>query len=314
MITVVGESVVDLVVPPGGGDPVAHPGGSPANVAVGLGRLGVPVRLLTSFGRDAYGEMLAEHLAAGSVVVAPESVRDGATSVARAKVDALGVASYEFDIAWDLDGAALSGDSLCLHTGSIAATLAPGASAVRSLVDEARGRMTVSYDPNCRPSLMGEPGVVRGRIESLVAVADVVKASEEDLAWLHPAREVAEVAADWLALGPSVVVVTLGAAGAYGVCRAGAVTVPGVPVAVADTVGAGDAYTSGLLDALYRRGLLGTRDLGAALDRDVLGQLLGEASLVAALTCARHGADPPTAAELAAHRLPPDRSGGLRRF
>ncbi|MDI2129499.1 carbohydrate kinase family protein [Yinghuangia seranimata] len=302
MITVVGEALVDIVHP-AGGEPVAHPGGSPANVAVGLGRLGAPVRLVTSFGRDAYGRLLAKHLAASSVAVAPQSVHDGSTSVARARVGASGVASYEFDITWDLGAAvtaAAAADSLCLHTGSIAATLAPGAFAVGTLIERARGRMTVSYDPNCRPSLMGDPASARGRVEALVALADVVKVSEEDLAWLHPARDVTDIAADWLASGPAVVVVTRGAQGSYAVCRAGSVTAPAVPVTVADTIGAGDAFTSGLLNALYRRALLGAADLASRLDTGLLDDLLTEAALISALTCARPGADPPTAAELRA--------------
>ncbi|MFE5329818.1 carbohydrate kinase [Embleya sp. NPDC056575] len=305
MITVVGESLVDLVRSDGG-TPVARPGGSPANVAVGLGRLGAPVRLVTAFGRDTHGALLAEHLAASGVSVVPGSVHDGPTGVARARVDGSGAASYDFDVTWDPGKTLPMTDCTCLHTGSIAATLAPGASLVRSLVEHARarrrgrGRTTVSYDPNCRPALMGDPASARARIESLVALADIVKVSEEDLAWLHPSRDFADVAADWLGRGPAMVVVTLGTEGSYGLCRAGAVSVPAVPVTLVDTVGAGDAYTSGLLDALRRRGVLGTEDPAARLHPDLLADVLAEASLISALTCARAGADPPTATEVAA--------------
>ncbi|MYS79264.1 carbohydrate kinase family protein [Embleya scabrispora] len=307
MITVVGETIVDLVRPDGG-TPVARPGGSPANVAVGLGRLGTPVRLVTAFGRDPYGALLAAHLAASSVTVVPGSVHDGPTSVARARVDESGVALYDFDITWDPDGTLPMADCTCLHTGSIAATLEPGASVVRSLVERARewkrgwGRTTVSYDPNCRPSLMGDPESARTRIESLVALTDIVKVSHEDLEWLHPTRDFADVAADWLDRGPAMVVVTLGAKGSYGLCRAGAVSVPAIPVTRVDTVGAGDAYTAGMLDALHRRGILGAEDPAARLRPDLPAQVLAEASLTSALTCARPGADPPTATDVAAYR------------
>ncbi|WP_331772659.1 PfkB family carbohydrate kinase (plasmid) [Embleya sp. NBC_00888] len=165
--------------------------------------------------------------------------------------------------------------------------------------------MTISYDPNCRPSLMGDPASARIRIESLVALADVVKVSSEDLEWLCPSRDVADAAQDGLARGPAmvvVVVVTLGAAGAYGVCGAGSTSVPAVAVTVADTVGAGDAYTAGLLDALYRRGLLGVPELGTLTSPDLLTDILAEASVISALTCSRPGADPPTAAEVRAFR------------
>ncbi|WP_424641456.1 carbohydrate kinase family protein [Embleya sp. AB8] len=303
MITVIGEALVDLVRVEGG-VPVAHPGGSPANVAVGLGRLGRPVRLITRHGRDAYGELLAAHLAASGVEVAPGSVHAGRTSVASARLDAAGAASYVFDIAWDPPASVrVPARSRCVHTGSIAATLAPGAEVVRRVLaaEHARERAVVSYDPNCRPSLMGDPGGARARIESLVDLADLVKVSDEDLEWLYPGRDFAAVADEWLARGPGLVVVTRGAEGAYGVCRAGSAHVPAHPVRVVDTVGAGDAYTAGLLDALARRDRL---DPGGVrgLDRATLAGLLGDAGVVSAITCSRAGANPPTAGEVRAYR------------
>ncbi|MYW05552.1 PfkB family carbohydrate kinase, partial [Streptomyces sp. SID3343] len=226
MITVVGEALVDLVHGPDGGV-VAHPGGSPANVAVGLGRLGVPVHLITRYGRDGHGALLAEHLAASSVHPAPDTVSDRPTSVARAYLDASGVATYDFDIAWELpDTARVPADSACVHTGSIAAVLEPGAGVVRRLLEDARGRAVLSYDPNCRPSLMGDPASARARIESLVELCDVVKVSDADLQWLYPGRDFADAAVAWSALGPALVVVTRGGAGSYGVCAAGAVAAP----------------------------------------------------------------------------------------
>ncbi|WP_331766757.1 carbohydrate kinase [Embleya sp. NBC_00896] len=299
MITVVGEALIDLVRVEGG-DPVARPGGSPANVAVGLGRLGAPVHLITRYGRDPHGELLAAHLAASEVRVAPSSVHDGRTSVARADVDAAGVATYAFDIVWDpAPGTGVPADSGCVHTGSIAAMLAPGADAVRGLLaaEHARGRSVVSYDPNCRPTLMGEPRAARDRIESLVALSDVVKVSDEDLAWLYPARDFAAVADAWLARGPGLVVVTRGGEGSYGVCRAGSATVPAEPVTVVDTVGAGDAYTAGLLDALRRLGRWDRAGI-RRLDVPTLATLLADASVVSAITCSRAGANPPTRAEV----------------
>jgi len=127
----------------------------------------------------------------------------------------------------------------------------------------------------------------------------VVKVGDEDLAWLYAGRAWEDVARDWFARGPAVVVVTLGAEGAYGRCAAGATAVPVRPTNVVDTVGAGDAFTAGMLDALRRRGLL-VRP--SAMDVADLDGVLTDASLVAALTCARPGADPPTAAEVAAYR------------
>ncbi|MET8702022.1 carbohydrate kinase [Kitasatospora sp. NPDC004723] len=313
MITVVGEAVMDLVRSVQGAT-TAHPGGSPANVAVGLGRLGHPVALLTRLGQDPHGAQLAAHLAGSGVALVGGVMDDHPTSTAIARTDDSGGATYEFAITWHLDGPEPDGllaRSACLHTGSIAATLEPGAGMVRRLMERARGRCTVSYDPNCRPSLMGRPDEARARIESLVASADVVKASDEDLAWLHPGQDVVDVAREWLALGPAVVVVTRGGTGSVGLCREGRVTRPTVPVEVADTVGAGDAFMAGLLDALHRRGLLGpdNADRLRGIDTRVLGELLDEASLVSAITCTRPGANPPTAEELAAFREGCERAG-----
>lgn len=299
-VTIVGESLVDLVRK-ADGTVTTHPGGSPANVAVGLARLGTPVALMTRYGRDPYGAMLAEHLTGNGVSLLGDVDGAAATSVAAAVLDASGAASYDFRITWDLAaGQALAQGSVGLHVGSIAATLAPGADAVREMVARARGLATVSYDPNCRPSLMGDVAAARTWIEGLVALADVVKASDEDLAWLHPGRAVEDVAAEWQTLGPALVAVTRGGDGVHGRCAAGAVDLPRVVVEVVDTVGAGDAFMAGLLDGLHRRGLLGAPAAQALAEVDLgsLDSLLGEASLVAALTCARPGADPPTAAEV----------------
>ena len=310
MITVVGESIVDVLVS-GDGDATARPGGSPANVAVGLSRLGNAVALLTRYGRDSYGNMLAEHLEGNAVTLAAQPVDEWPTSIATARIDIAGAAAYEFAVRWDLPETlapdqVLNG-SLCLHTGSIAATLEPGAAHVQRLMEYAKGRFTLSYDPNCRPTLMGRPSLVRSRIETLVELSDLVKVSDEDLAWLYPDRDPTHVAQQWLARGPAMVLVTRGAAGCLGVCRAGTVDRPGLDVKVADTVGAGDAFTAGLLDALHRRSILGADNLERLrlISTRTLAAVLDEASLVAALTCTRPGADPPNADEVKSHMEAP---------
>jgi fructokinase len=179
----------------------------------------------------------------------------------------------------------------------------PGADVLQRLLAGAGQRLTVSYDPNCRPLLMGSPDAVRGRIEGLVALADVVKASADDLDWLLPGHPLERVAEAWLAKGPSLVVITLGPAGLLAATRrAGVLRRPGRVVEVADTVGAGDACMAAILAGLHRRDLLGAarRPALQALDGDTLTALADEAILAAALTCTRRGADPPTAAELKA--------------
>lgn len=319
---VVGEALTDILVRRDG-PRRCSPGGSPANVALGLARLGHPVRLATRVGRDPFGQVLQTHLRRSGVVLTEGSVTDAPTSTATARLDAGGSASYDFDISWELQPAALdpahTGTAAHLHTGSIAATLAPGADQVLAAVEAARGKATVSYDPNLRPALLGSPAQERPGVERLVALSDVVKASQEDLAWLYPGRNPHEVAYRWACAGPSLVVLTFGADGAFVRWRRGWRDLPTTPVEVTDTVGAGDAFMAGLISGLLRAGLLGAStgtgepDAVAArarlrratattrLDEDLV-RALNVAGRAAAFTCTREGADPPTHAELSEWR------------
>ncbi|MCW2498515.1 MAG: sugar kinase [Frankiales bacterium] len=288
---VVGEALVDVVTW-ADGRTAEHPGGSPANVAVGLARLGLPVQLRTALAPDAHGALVRGHLEASGVDVrATELPR---TSVAAAQLDERGSATYVFELSWRLDDEVDPGGVTWLHVGSLGVTVLPGADAVSRLVDAHVGRAVISYDPNCRPLLMGRPADVLDRIEQQVRRSDVVKLSDEDAAWLFPGEPLEKVAARWLALGPAVVVVTRGGAGAQAWTGDAAVTVPAAEgAAVADTVGAGDAFMAGLVWALSGAEL---RGLGAA----ELTAALGRAALVARRTCERVGADPPWLAELGA--------------
>src|SRR3954470_3707780 len=273
-VLVVGEALVDIVRRVGALDPPSaegeeHPGGSPANVALGLGRLGRRVALLPRLGDDPRGRRVRPHLAASAVELVPGTVVAGPTSTATATLDGRGVASYQFVLDWRLPEQVELPPARALHTGSIAAFLAPGGDAVLELVRRSAGTMTVSYDPNARPVLMGAAELARRRVEAFVAASDVVKVSDEDLTWLAPGADVLDVARAWLALGPALVVVTRGGEGAVAVCRDGDVSVPAPAVDVVDTVGAGDAFTAGLLDALAAADLLGADRRGAlhAIDR-----------------------------------------------
>jgi fructokinase len=301
MFVVVGEALVDLVGQRGGRTFAAHPGGSPANVALGLARLGLPVTLRTRLGRDAFGDMILAHLEASGVRVDAGAVEGAKTTLAIATL-AAGIASYDFRIDWDLAGMPpLPIETRCLHTGSLATVLEPGKAHVLDLVERERkrGRVTVSYDPNVRPALLGDAARARPEIEHLVAMSDVVKVSDEDLRWLYPDRADEEVAREWLAAGPVLVVVTRGGAGLYAVSPGVELRRAAVPIDLVDTVGAGDSFTSGLLDGLHRADLVGGthRDALAAIDEATLGSVVDAAALIAAITCSRPGADPPTRAE-----------------
>jgi fructokinase len=306
MFNVVGEALIDLVGARGGSTFVAHAGGSPANVALGLARLGSPVTLTTRLGEDAFGQMIIDHLESSGVRVDGGAKPWRSTSLAVATLMA-GVASYDFRIDWDVtDLPPLGVEARCLHTGSLATALAPGGVAVTDLVrrERERGRVTVSYDPNVRPALLGEPERARPGIEHLMALADVVKVSDEDLGWLYPEERDEDVAHRWLSAGPALVVVTRGGQGTFAVTQSLVVQRPAVPVELVDTVGAGDSFTSGLLDGLRRADLIGgsRRDALASVDETTLVTMLDEAALIAAITCSRPGANPPTAAEVDAAR------------
>lgn len=299
-VLVIGEALVDVVRR--GTDDAVHPGGSPLNVAVGLQRLGVPATLHSNFGRDAHGAVVAAHLAASSVTVTPTTVDDRPTSVALATIGSDGAASYTFTIEWDpAPLGAPTGTFDAVHIGSIGAALEPGATLVERLAAEAQPSATISFDPNVRPQLMGPADTARPRIERLVAIADVVKASDEDLAWLYPDADATDVAQTWLALGPTLVVVTRGGDGADVLSAAGRIWVPAPRTQVADTIGAGDSFMSGLLAALSDRGLLGGERRAALreLSASDLREVVGFAARCAAITVSRTGADPPTRADLA---------------
>ncbi|PFG42458.1 fructokinase [Isoptericola jiangsuensis] len=297
----VGEALVDVVRRPDGAV-AEHPGGSPANVALTLGRLGREARLLTWLGRDARGDAVRAWLAASGVTTTPGSDDAPRTSVARATLDASGAATYDFDLDWQVPaGSPVAADTLAVHTGSVAAVLEPGATQVRALVAAARPTATITYDPNARPALMGDPAQARRRVEEVVRLADVVKVSDEDLAWLSGGAAPLDVARAWVHdLGAPLVVVTAGGEGATAVTDHGEVHVPARPVTVVDTVGAGDSFMGALLDGLWGADLLGAGRRAAlrAVDHATVEDLLSRCVAVAAVTVSRAGANPPWATEL----------------
>jgi fructokinase len=308
---VAGEALVDLVPAPVAEYFEARPGGSPANVAVGLARLGIPARMLARIADDMLGRRLRDHLAANDVDLTHVVRATEQTSMAMVALGPDGGPRYDFRIAgtadwqWtrdELEGA-LDGPVVALHSGSLALTTQPGAAVLRELMAKAAATATISYDPNCRPMLMGEPADVLAGAHELLAVADVVKVSSEDLAWLSPDTTPEEILEDWLGRGPSIVAITLGSDGVLaGTVNGLRVRRPGVLVTVIDTVGAGDTFSGALLAGLHDRGLLGAeaRQALRAVDEPTLHALLDQAALAAAITCSRRGADPPTREDLLA--------------
>ncbi len=299
---VIGEALIDIVRPIDG-PAQEYVGGSPLNVAIGLARLQHPARLAAYLADDAHGRQICEHLAADDVSLVEGSLSADRTPTAIATLDESGSATYEFDLAWDIPYP-LPTDVGHVHTGSIAAALQPGAERVAEAMLAARDHATVSFDPNPRPTLIGEPREVRSQLEQLVGYSDVVKASDEDIAWLYGADvDPGQVLALWGQLGPSLVVMTRGGDGALMHVTATGETqsIAGRTVSVADTVGAGDSFQSGLLSGLLDAELLGSTAARDRLRRATAADLrpaVDRAIATSAITVSRAGANPPTRDEL----------------
>ncbi len=302
VVTVVGEALVDLVPTEAAATFRAAPGGSPFNVAVGLARLSTPTALLARISDTAFGRVLREHARSEGIDVSAAPAASQQTTLAVVSVGAVGTVDYDFytegtaDWHWtEPELAALPTGTAVLHLGSLASWTPPGAALLNQLAARTRasGEVLVSYDPNVRPRLLGEPDAGRRAVEATLCSAHLVKASQEDVDWLYPGSSVAQVATRWLGLGVLVVVVTDGPHGATAFRHgAPAVSVPGRPVQVVDTVGAGDSFMSALLAGLVRRDRHRPAQV-ADLSDDVVADLLSEAVLVSSLTCTRPGADPP---------------------
>lgn len=297
---VVGESLVDLVRG-GDGSTTAYPGGSAANVAVALARLGRRVRFATSWGDDEHGRLLAERLERDGVLLASDPHAVGHTSTALATIGTDGHATYEFDLSWRFNPPEAALDAHVVHTCSLGAVLAPGADDVLALLGQLRAGAVISYDVNLRPAATGAGPEVVERVAAVAALSDVVKASDEDLETLYAGSDALTGAKRLLALGPAAVVLTRGTGGATWLSVHQEVDVAAVPVAVADTIGAGDTFCAGVIDALWDRDLLRAdgRDRLADATRDEVVEVLAHAARAAAITVGRPGADPPYRHELA---------------
>lgn len=302
-VLALGEALTDVVVR-ADGTVSEHPGGSVANVAVAFARLGGEVELATWIGADPGGAELVAWLAAAGVGIVVGSTSAAITPRATAHLDRTGAATYEFELDWQVPpGFAVAPGVAAVHTGSIAAWLAPGADDVLAAVRAASSTATVSVDPNVRPSLIDDVAAVRARVDALVATADIVKASCDDLELLAPGAAPDAVAREWLTAGARLVVITCGADGALAFGRrATAGYSPVTPIEVVDTVGAGDTFMGALLWGLAERGLLGAaaRPALEGLGRAELADLLAVAATAAEISVGRPGADPPTGAELSA--------------
>ena len=304
MILVAGEALIDMT-PARCGERIGylpHPGGSPYNVAVGIGRLDVPVAFLGRLSTDAFGRLLRDHLEASQVSLRYLIAAEEATTLAFVHMGE-GEPAYSFYSQRTADRMLLPEHlpaipaGAAMHFGSISLVLEPGASTLEGLMRRESRRRLLTLDPNVRPSLIADRDAYLRRLEGWVSLADLVKVSRADLAWLYPHEPAEAVASRWLRLGPALVLVTLGKDGSLAVGTTARARAATPRVAVVDTVGAGDAFTSAALAYLHRRDALdrsGLEAFGAAR----LEALLAYANGIAAQTCTRPGADPPRAEEV----------------
>jgi fructokinase len=300
---VAGESLVDIVVPSGGdASPQEAVGGSCLNVAVGLARLGVPTTLVTRLGDDDRGHRISAHVEDSGAALSPGSLVPGIrTSTATAHLDEQRAATYDFELDWDLPVPELPADARGVHVGSLGTVLEPGRHAVLDLVRRAvDSDVFVSYDPNVRPFFLGDREQAWRDVVALAGSATLVKLSDEDLRLLRPDASEDDVCTHLLEGGRTeLVVLTRGGHGATAYAEGTVVPVVAPRVAVVDTVGAGDSFMAAMLAMLADWDVVDDGE-GAlrALDDSRVRLLVQGAVTAAAVTCSRHGANPPTRAEL----------------
>ncbi|WP_168801738.1 carbohydrate kinase family protein [Glycomyces buryatensis] len=304
MIGVVGEALIDLeVAQTDARHPIAHPGGSPMNVAVTLGRLGSDVAFLGRLLSDAFGKLLRTHLTESNVDLRWAVDAAEPTSLAIVSVALGGSAGYAFHVQgtadWQWSGWELPADPdlEAVHAGSLALALEPGGEVVGRWLEGLATGTTISVDPNVRPALLGDRDGYRDNVDRWISFSSIVKVSDEDLEWIWPGADPDELAGRWVDKGCKLVVVTRGGRGSLAHCGGERFEVPTAKTEIVDTVGAGDALSGALLDWLSRHDRLDQQGL-ARLSADEAREAVEFASRVAAITCSRAGANPPRRSEL----------------
>jgi fructokinase len=302
VIVVGGEALVDLVDDRGSRRAVA--GGGPFNTAVALGRLDVSVAFLGAVSRDAYGKILTQLLVDAGVDTSLERRSDLPTPQATVHRADDGRNSYTFSLAatafTDFPTELLPPlpeSAWAIHVGTLALAIDPPAAAYEALLRREAGRRRIILDPNVRPAIFGDADAYRRRFERLARLADIVKLSDDDATWIYPSLPLADVPEAILDFGPRLVALTRGSSGAVARSRSAAVDVPGIPVHVADTVGAGDSFGAAFVAALVDERALGP-DLECEVDDDVLRRAVTYAVAASAVTCTRTGAVPPSRGEI----------------
>jgi fructokinase len=297
-IWVCGEVLIDLI-PGADGVRVPHVGGGPANTAKALARLGRDVQFIDGISTDEYGVAARKELLDDEVKLDLALTSDKPTCLAIVSLDANGGASYEFKIdgtaTFDFDLKWLPDPSRykpqVLHIGTLVTVIQPGADVLCDWAMQVAEFAPIVFDPNIRPSVMGDHDLYEAAVEKWAALSSVIKVSDDDMAWLYPGQKYEDVAKRWLNDGAALVVVTRGSNGIIGFTADGSAEVDGAKITVADTVGAGDTVGAIIVEAMIDKGIL-------ALTGDVLKATLHRAAVAAGITCSRKGAQPPYKHEL----------------
>jgi fructokinase len=290
--------LIDLI-PGADGVRVAHVGGGPANTAKALARLGHDVQFIDGISTDQYGVAARKELLDDEVKLDLALTSDKPTCLAIISLDANGGASYEFKIdgtaTFDFDLKWLPDPSRykpqVLHIGTLVTVIQPGADVLYDWAMQVAEFAPIVFDPNIRPSVMGDHDLYEAAVEKWAALSSVIKVSDDDMAWLYPDQKYEDVAKRWISDGAALVVVTRGSQGIIGITADGSVEVDGAKITVADTVGAGDTVGAIIVEAMIEKGIL-------ALSGDVLKAVLHRAAVAAGITCSRKGAQPPYKHEL----------------
>lgn len=279
-------------------------GGSCCNIAIAMGRLGAEAGFMGGISTDLFGRMLIEGLEASNVSTRYVARADRETTLGFVRLcdGEPQYAFYDDGTAGNLwkrsDSPAPGPEVALLHVGSVTLINPPVADECLALLAAEKGKRVLSLDPNCRPTLTRDVATYRERMAKLLALADIIRLSTTDLAFIDPGLTPGDAARRWLAGGARLVVITSGAEGATAWWRGGMTAMAARPVVAQDTIGAGDSFFAGLVVSLAEHGYL-TLDGLAGLDEATLRTALAFAAEVAAITCTRRGADPPWRRELA---------------
>ena len=306
MILCCGEALIDMLPREStAGEPAFAPyaGGAVFNTAVALGRLRVPVGFFSGLSSDLFGQQLREVLAASHVSANYAAISDRPTTLAFVRlVD--GHASYAFydentagRMLSQNDLPTLADDVNAMLFGAISLIPEPCGSTYETLMQREHGQRVTMLDPNIRPGFIPDRQKHLDRIRRMMAMADIVKLSDEDLGWFGEPGTHEDIIARWLEGGPKLIVMTRGSRGAIAYSRHHTVAVEARPVTVVDTVGAGDTFNAGVLASLHEHGAL-TKAALAELSEETIRDALALGIKAAAVTVSRAGANPPWRDEL----------------